>query len=238
MTMVTDDEVKAANDTLARNIEDRSAAQSALARAIERVPEARQWARLDKESTELNQKIQAAAARERNADRIREQNTRLTELEAAIPVIRQLLKLRRDIKTSEETVVKGQDAIKALEGAINSKQLRDEITRDQSFLDAANEVKELKDELNDFDPDLASNLETSQARVQAKTDAITKTLEAKASASGILEKARERQKEFAKVGIGVKCSRCGQKVTAKHAQDEREELAEEIARLEEHGTEH
>src|SRR5439155_10393663 len=101
------------------------------------------------------------------------------------------------------------------------------------FREAANAVKTLRDELNKFDPDLAAQLQAAKTSLQTTTDALNVTSKAKATATGLLKQASEKQRQFAKVGVGVKCSRCGQEVTAKHAKDERNRLVAEIKALEE-----
>lgn len=232
MTKVTEEEVKAAQEELARKEEDRSKAHEAHAKAVARVPLANQWATLDTESKTLNQQIRDADCRERKAGRIRDHYARLTDLTAAVPVFRQLIRFRGDMIAAGNALAERQAEAKGLADAIKVRQLREEIGRDQKFLDAADAVKKLRDELDEFDPDLAAHLEAAQEGVRATTYALTAALEAKAAATGLLEKAKEKQQQFAGVGVGVKCSLCGQEVTAKHAKHERDRLAAEIKELE------
>jgi DNA repair protein SbcC/Rad50 len=231
MTKVTDAEVQVAQNELAREEEDRSKAHEAHVTAVARVPLAKQWATLNTESKTLNQQIRDADCRERKAGRIRDDYARLTDLTAAVPVFRQLLKFRGDITTASNTLTERQAEAKGLADAIKAKQLREEIGRDQKFVDAADAVKRLREELDTFDPKLAGLLEAAQESVQATTDALTAALEAKAAVTGLLEQAKDKQQKFAEVGVGVTCSLCGQEVTAKHAKEERDRLAAEIKDL-------
>jgi DNA repair exonuclease SbcCD ATPase subunit len=231
MQKITEEEVNAAQIALSQKEQDRSTAQGALAKAVARVPLAKQWTALDKESKSLDQKLQAAAARKRDATRIRDDNATFVELTAAVPAFRQILKLRGDIVTSQNTLNQSQAEVKTASDALAAKQLRDEIARDKNVLDAADAVKKLRDDLEKFDPNLATQLEAAQTRVQEATDALTATLERKAALTSLLEQSEGKQKEFGKVGVGVKCSLCGQKVTAGHAKQERERLAAEIDKL-------
>ena len=232
MTKVTEEEVNAAREELARKEEDRSKAHETHARAVARVPLAKQWGTLNAESKTLDQQIQAANGRASKAERIRDDCARLNDLAVANPVFRQLLKLRGDLVTAGETLAERQIEAKHLADATRAKQLREEIGRDQKFVDAADAVKKLRDDLGAFDPSLADLFEAARQHVQVTTEALTTTLQEKAAGNGLLEQAKEKQQKFATVGVGVKCSLCGQEVTAKHAKEERDRLVAEIKHLE------
>jgi hypothetical protein len=48
----------------------------------------------------------------------------------------------------------------------------------------------------------------------------------------LLRQSKQEQEKFAALGVGVPCSRCGQLVTAKHAEQERRRVAGEVRELE------
>jgi DNA repair exonuclease SbcCD ATPase subunit len=230
-TPVSADDIKGAQDELGKREEERSKVHEAYAKAVERVPLAKQWATLNTEFKTLNQQIQAADTRARDAVRIRGEQARLIDLTAAVPVFRKLLKLRGDIVAAGVTLARRKADAKSLTDAKRAKELREEISQDQKFVDAADAVRRLKEELGAFDPKLDNQLEDARKLVQSKTDALTATLEAKAEALGLLGQAKDRQESFATLEVGVKCSLCGQEVTAKHAKQERDRLTAEIKRL-------
>jgi hypothetical protein len=166
--------------------EERSKAQEAHAKAIQRVPLARQWGLLNTESNTLNQVIQSADARARNAEGIRTDHARLHDLTQAVPVLRQLVKLRGGIVAAGGTLAGRQAEAKRLGDAIRAKELRDEIARDDKFVAAADATKKLKEKLDGFDRKLADQLEAARRALQSANDAVTATLEGKAAAAGLL----------------------------------------------------
>ena len=228
MTKVTDEEIAAAQDEMAKREDEHLRAQEQLAQAVARVPQAKQWANLDAEVKTLNQRIQAAADRERDADRIRRDFTRTNELATAIPHFRQILKLRGDmIVASKKLTDHGAEAKRAAD-AVRAKELRDEIRRNQNALETVEAVSKLRDDLDSFPADLVIQLRTAKDNVQAAVNSLTSAITEKASASTLLEQAKNQQQSFDLVGVGVPCSLCGQKVTDKHAKMERDRLAAEV----------
>ena len=91
MTRVTEEEVEAARDELARAEEDRSKAHDAVAKAVERVPLARQWVNLEAEAQTLTQEIREADTRAADACRIERPKI---ELGIVIAGLRRLLVAR------------------------------------------------------------------------------------------------------------------------------------------------
>jgi exonuclease SbcC len=231
LTPITEDRIRAAQSELAQIEAERSKAHEALAKAVERVPLAKQWATLGAESKSLNQRIWDADARASKAGHIGGDCARLNDLKLAVPVFQQLLKLRADLVSAGEMLTERQADAKRLANAIRAKELREEIGRDQKFVNATDAVMKLRDELDAFDPNLADLLEATRKRVQVTSEALTTTLQARAAANGLLEQAKGKQRNFATVGVGVKCSLCGQELTAKHAKQERDRLAADIQQL-------
>ena len=77
-------------------------------------------------------------------------------------------------------------------------------------------------------------LQLAAARELVKTETAKASLagEARAVKEGLLRQAKEDQEKFVAVGVGVPCSRCGQLVTAEHAERERGRIADEVLDLE------
>jgi DNA repair exonuclease SbcCD ATPase subunit len=232
LTAISEAEIQAARDELDEREKGRSKAHDDLARAVERVPTARQWVTLDTELKKLNQQVQDADVRARDAKRIRADHDKLTDLTDTLPVLQKLLQLRERISTARDTLIGRQAEAKRGGAAVKARQLRDEMGQEQKFVEAADAVAKLRNEVAAFDPKLADQLEAARERVKSETNAVTATLEAKAAASGLLTQSTEKQESFTEIQVGVKCSLCGQEVTAKHAKEERKRLAEEIKQLE------
>ena len=231
MTKVTDEEIAAAQGELAKREDEHLGSQERLAQAAARVPQAKQWASLDAELKTLNQHIQAAANRERDADRIRKNFARVSELATAIPLFRQILKLRNDMTAANTTLTARKAEAMEAADAVRAKELRDEIRRNQNALDTAEAVKKLRDEFERIPADLLDQLKTAKEQVQGAANALTSTKTEKASVSALLEQAKNQQQSFSEVGVGVPCSLCGQKVTEKHAKIERDRLAADVNSL-------
>jgi len=126
-TPISEDEIRAAQDELAKREEERSKAHEVHSKAVERVPLAKQWAKLDEESKTLNQQIQDADTRARDAECIRGDHARLGELTAAVPLFRQLLKLRAEMVGVGETLSGRKIEVQRLGDATKAKELRIEI---------------------------------------------------------------------------------------------------------------
>jgi DNA repair exonuclease SbcCD ATPase subunit len=229
---IGEDAIKAAHTEFALKEEERAKAHEAHEKAVARVPLAKEWARLDTESKTLNQKLQEADKRARDAKQIRKDHARLCDLTTTLPLLRQLLQLRADKTKAEETLAGRQTEAKRLGDATKAKQLRDESVRDQIVVDAAQAVKDLKKDLAEFDAHLAEQVKTAEKRVQTTSESFTETAKQRAAADALLEQALHKQEEFGTLEVGVKCSLCGQQVTAKHANQERERLAGDIKQLE------
>jgi DNA repair protein SbcC/Rad50 len=232
MTRVTEDEVAVARDEFARREELRAQSQETFAKAVARVPQAREWTNRETELKNLQQCIQASIERERDADRIRSDFARHNELKTAIPLFRQLLQLRSDMAASNKKLADHQVEVKGAKDAIKAKELRDEIRQYRAALEAADAVKQLRDDLDKLPPDLHKQLEAAKEQVKSASDALTSTGQEKASASALLKEAKKKQQAFTKVGVGVPCSICGQTVSENHAKAERDRFAGEVAALE------
>jgi DNA repair exonuclease SbcCD ATPase subunit len=231
LTLIAEKDIQAVENELGQKEVERTRAHDARAEAVARVPLAKLFATLNAESKNLKQEIRDADSRARDAQRIREQHARLNDLTVALPLLRQLLKLRDDFLRADKTLAARQAEAKRLADAAIAKELRQELTREQAFLDAANGVKELEDKLSAFDPRLAHQVEAAREQLGLTAEALTETGKAKAATAGLLDQAIQKQQDFATLEVGVKCSLCGQHVTANHAKQERDRLGAEIKRL-------
>jgi exonuclease SbcC len=213
--------------------DDRSKAQDALNKAIERVPLAKQWVTLEAEWQWLKKQIQDADSRATDAVRIRKEHARFVDLNVAIPVLKRLITLRDNLSTASETLAGRQAEGMRLADAIKAKQIHEQLLQDVKHVAVAEAAEKLKNVLGAVRPNLAKELKAARERASAANDAFTAAVAAKAKATGLLDQAKARQQDFDAVEIGVKCSLCGQEVTAKHAKQERARLAAEISKLEE-----
>jgi exonuclease SbcC len=257
LTPVTEEEVASARDDFVRKEGERSKAQEAVARAVERVPLAKQWGKLKAEALTLKLQLRDAKVRSDGETRIRGDYSRLNDLMAVVPVLRQVVALRGQLSEAADSLAKLQevdrqrakeiDRLTAIveqekqkaekhrgrveEAAGEAKQLREEIRQKEKLIPRAQEVATLKAELNGFPPNLAEQLGEAKKKAQTTADALTGAGQARAKVGGLLEQAEDQQRKFETVGVGVPCSLCGQPVSEEHANDERARLAERVRNL-------
>ncbi|HZT79463.1 MAG TPA: SMC family ATPase [Gemmataceae bacterium] len=258
LTPVSDAEVEAARKEQARAEDDLSRARHAASKAANRVPLARQWAELESDRQGLEQRIRDAEARLAKADALRTEHGRLKDLKAAVPVLRRVVALRGRLSEATDALGKLRDEERRLAADVDrltaaaeqakqkaeshrrqaeerdgkAKQLRKEIEQKGKLVPTADEAAKLKADLSKFPPDLADQLAAAHTKAQSAANAFAAAGQAKAKAAGILEQAKEQQRKFEAVGVGVPCSRCGQLVSEEHARRERARLAEEVRELE------
>ncbi len=257
IALPTDDEINAAADALTRAEQHRQQIQERSARAGELLAAARQWNMLSAKKVNLERTIREAADRAEQSSRIESGKARLDELTVVVPKLKMIIGLRdktqrgegelADLKSREaESGKQRQMCIKSAEEAgkqhesfraqadeheREAKRLRDESVRENKSLAAAEELARLEKELGTFPSDLAAQLEAAEEEALTAASAAQKAGENKATTAELLKQVAEQQKKFAKVGIDVKCSLCGQIVDKKHAKLEKERLADETARL-------
>lgn len=258
LTEVTHAEVHAAQDALAQAEAERTAAQHQAVVAAGRVVAAKQWAVLEGRRSNLEEQLRAANARAAVADRIRADKARLDALTAAVPTLRQVVALRAKLATAdgkrgklqaekdgletrhqELTAAARQAGQKseahratAAEHAREVERLRGETDREAKFIAAADTAASLQARLNSFPPDLADQRAAAREKVRIAAEAVAAAGKCNAEVTGLLRQARGQQKKFEGVETGVKCSRCGQEVTAEHAAHERDRLTDEVRALE------
>jgi DNA repair exonuclease SbcCD ATPase subunit len=255
---VTEAELKAAQDALEKADDERKAAGRRAADAAARVGAAEQWAKLDEKRQGYERLLLEADRRAADGQHIRDDKARLDELTAAVPTLRTAVGLRGKLAAAEadrgkladerdrltarhqELITAGGQArqkadahtAKAGECAREARRLREEVEREGKFVAAADEVASLKGELSSFPPDLAGLLSVARETATAAADALDRAGRAKGEVEGLLRQAKKRQQDFASVGVGVNCSRCGQPVTEEHAKRERDAIAAEVRALE------
>jgi DNA repair exonuclease SbcCD ATPase subunit len=231
-TPPTPAELQGAAEALTKAEEARKSAQKGVTDAAERLAESKSWVTLDEKCHGLSRKIQDADTRAAAAERIRADKARLDDLAIAMPLLRQLLSLREGLVGTEQLFKERKAEANRLTEALEAKKLREEIGRDNKYLDAASGIRKLQDDLGGFDPNLAEQLAAAQEHVQVTTGALTEALAAKAAAAESLKTATGQRQRFAKVGVGIPCSLCGQEVTAEHAERERDHMATQVQQLE------
>ncbi|QEL13336.1 AAA family ATPase [Limnoglobus roseus] len=237
--------------------EDRDRAEQEKAHAAERVSFAKQWAKHEDARRQLAEKVAEADARAADAGRIQADHLRLDELNRVLPPLNQLVPIRDTLAATEteqaaihqqhaDTAAKlaalttNLEALRlavathrdaAAEHAKEAKRLQDEIAGRKKFLTAAEEVAELDAKVKSFDPMLDRQATDAAAKLAEAGAAGQTARDAKTRLDTLLMQAKEDQRRLANVEAGVPCSRCGQVVTAEHAEKERAEIAETIRRL-------
>lgn len=235
----------------------REQADAARTRAVAAVPQAEQWAKLNIEATDLTRKLAEADERSREEDAIRRDHARYVELSAVVPVLQQLVPLRAKVTDAAKAHTEAGTVRDTLRAKLEADRLRTEgvkLTVSQrrqeasdlsAEMDSASKDREqqskllsLADELASVRRDATAFPATLDADTPAALVAQRQAADAErtrggelAGAAALLDLARQQQEAFADVKAGVMCSQCGQKVTEKHAADERQRLASRVTEL-------
>lgn len=231
--------------------------QTAVESALASVPVAEQWERLSGEREQLTAFFAQADALAADADRIRSAHARLETLTAAVPLLRAFVEAGRvlesataraaEVRAEHEELARAvaqlaadsdtaADALTESRAAVDryageSTRLRAEIERDEKFLKQARSLAEAQARFANFPSDLDGCRATAEVELAASVTAHADASTECARLTGLLDRARDEQAAFADVSIGVGCSRCGQTVTAEHADRERQRLADEVRDL-------
>jgi DNA repair protein SbcC/Rad50 len=253
----TEEQINAAAEALARAELHRQQIQERSAKAGELLAAARQWNSLAAKKANLERAIREAAERAEQSSRIQSDKARLDELTAVAPKLKSIIALRDKIDTREKDLaeLKSREAesqqrrlacgkaaeeagkqlesfrFKADEHDREAKRLRDEHARESKSLAAAEDLTRLETELGAYPVDLAEQLEAAEKAAKTAASAAQKAGETKATTAEFLKQVEEQQRKFAKVGVDVKCSLCGQIVDKKHAKLEKERLAADVTDL-------
>ncbi len=219
------------------------------------VPVAKQWADLEVRRADLEAYLARADADRADAERVRRDHARLLELTAAVPRLRDCLQTRDALRAAErsldrarseadasrDTAVSLRASVEELSRAVETSKasadeheraehvLRDEAKRLGGHLAVAETVAEDAERLREFPADLAEQLGAAVTRVAELDEAGRSAGQERSKFAALLEQARSSQAEFDSVEVGAKCSRCGNAVTAEHADRERADLAALVA---------
>lgn len=221
---VSAEAVAAAEGRLAKAETDRALAHQQAKDSDQRVAEAKQWACLAEKLRAAEKDIADADARAQDAERIRTDQARLDELTRAVPVLQQIVKVRATLAAADQAVTDRQAEADRVAAALRALELKQEIDDADKFVQAS-------DAAAGFPADLADQVTAAQAAATVAAEARTGAGQRKAAIEALLKQVKGRQSEFAKVDVGVKCSRCGQTVAEEHARREREDIDRQVEAL-------
>ncbi|MBP3957852.1 SMC family ATPase [Gemmata sp. G18] len=252
---VTQADLESEQEAVNRTAAARELADATRTRAVAAVPQAEQWARLTAEGADLTRKLAEADGRSRDEAAIRHDHARYVELSAVVPVLEELGRLRAtvaDAETRYTAATRRRDELRAKHDAdrqraeglrlVVSDQRRaaadlsneaDVATKDSErlsgLLTIADELATADRGADAFPDTLDAELAAARVAKVSVAEAERTARDAEAEIAGLLKEAKKQQKAFADVTVGITCSQCGQEVTAKHAEDERNRLADRVA---------
>ena len=225
------------------------------ATAIERVGQSRTWQKCHARFDELTELLAQADQRASRATTIRNQKMRVDELGTAVPLLPSLFDGKQELATWQEALsdrerLRSEAASRRDTSRIASAEARGqvaehkaasesierelaEIVRDilraKSFHKQAVELDKLAGEVSRYPVDLPARLLLA-TEAETSADGEFRRVENQLTVARTHLKAAEaEQTEFQDVKAGVDCSRCGQKVTAEHAETERARMAADVA---------
>jgi DNA repair exonuclease SbcCD ATPase subunit len=224
--------------------------------ALTRIEQARRWNELERERTNLEQRIHEANTRAAEAESIQRAHERLLELQQVLPPAWELVELRDQLTQLTEEMNRLNDEVAAADAARDQasqkartarqqaqdyqrqmetshrevQQLRQQIAQTRGFIQLADELAALEERYRQFPVDLEVQVRAAEAEVRRWTEARRVAGERRAAANGLLQAAERRRRDFEQVEVGVRCYRCGQPVSEEHARRERAELDAEISR--------
>ena len=254
---IAEEQLEAAKVAVEGAGNDRTQAEAARQSAIDCVGQAKGYAELALKRGELRGKIDAADGRAAAAVAIRRNKDRLDELNKALPTLAVLVPLRISVgeqarhldqvrESHARNVTKQESLSNLCEGlrlriathrgnaadhSTKASTLRSTIEQQSKFLTAAEEVAALDAREKQFDPRLDQHAAEAEQAHSREVEAERLASAAVTEFDTLLKQSRKEQKQFDTVEVGVKCSRCGQKVTAEHADNERTRIADAIADL-------
>lgn len=231
------------------------AARSARDGAAVRVEQARNWNRLDTERAEIERLLGEADARAAEREVVERDHARLVELSSALPTACELVGLRDRLKQHDADIARlagefgeataardraaaevaatrqhASDARQCAEiDRRSAQQLREQIARTERLVGRVEEASQLDAQLRGYPEELDRQHAEALTEVQRLASDRQLAGERRATATKLLQLAAERRRDFDAIEVGAKCSRCGQPVSAEHAQRERNELDSAIA---------
>jgi DNA repair exonuclease SbcCD ATPase subunit len=218
---VTPEELAAAEAAVADAERAREDTRAALTAAAQRVEQAKRWEGLETKRGELEKSLADAAERAAGAAAIRATKARLDDLAVAVPELEAVVKAGGMIASLDGRLAGARDALAVCE-------LARDIARDERLLAEVGAAEGLEARLKTFAPDLDEQLRRAVEEEAAAEQELRETHDARTRAETRRDQARDRQRQFAEVAVGVPCSRCGQPVGAAHAERERAELAKAV----------
>lgn len=233
-------------------------ASQAATLAATSVPLAKRWCDLNAQRLDLEDFFAQADRDAMDAESVRTQCDRLRELTELVPRLREFLAARDAHRVAEQTLerlraesqnasdktmslsMKVQESQKMVDLARSEvetheraeRQVRDEIESLAKHLKLAESLAGDDARLKEFPPNLAAELVLATLRMTELDDAWKSSGQEQAKFTALLTEAKTRQTEFESVEVGARCSRCGNPVTAEHAERERADLARLITELE------
>ncbi len=225
------------------------------AAAIGRVGQSRTWQKCHARFDELGELLAQADQRASRATTIRNQKLRVDELGTVVPLLQSLCNGKQELTTWQDTLddrehlrneatsrrdssriafaeARGQVAEHKAASETTERELA-EIVRNirvvQSFHKQAVELDKLAGEVSRNPVDLPARLMLATEAETSADGEFRRVENQLTEARTHLKAAQAEQAEFQDVKAGVDCSRCGQKVTAEHAQAERARMANDVA---------
>ncbi len=223
--------------------------------AIERIGRSRTWQKCRARIDELGELLTQADQRAGRATTIRNQKLRVDELGTVVPLLQSLFDGKRELAKWQDTLSDRERQRSEAESRRDSSRIASiesrgqmaehktasetmerelaEIVRNirsvQSFHKQAVDLDKLAGEVSRYPVDLPARL-LFATDVETSADGEFRRVENQLTeARTHLKAAQAEQAEFQDVKAGVDCSRCGQKVTAEHAQTERARMATDVA---------
>jgi len=255
---VTPEQVETARAAFQAAEEEQDNAQGALLASSKAVEQAKKRAELETNRRGLDGKLAEADERAKHREQIRTEHARFTTLTSVLPVLQDIAAAqdrfdKAEGKHAEDAAALAKlneiltGTVTALETATQSSaehraakeehdreasRLKEEVTREEKFLETAEKVRTLKEARNGFPADLDALLEASRTASKSADGKIEAATEAAGKAKSIAESISKLEEEFEKVG--AVCSKCRQPVKPEFAAEEKARLrgAAEQARAE------
>ena len=233
----------------------RTSAQLSQTSAIQRVERSKVWQKCHARSTELENRLADAGCRAVRADIIRVQKARGDELGTVVPLLQSLVKGRQELarlqdiledrQSLQKDAGKRSDAARTLAFELigqleHHKSTHDSIDRElgeiaegisniKKVYGQTVELEKLAGEVSRYPVDLPARLNRA-TELETGVDTELRSADQRLTeARTRLKTIRDERDEFRTVQDGVECSRCGQTVTAAHAEIERARMADGVA---------
>jgi DNA repair exonuclease SbcCD ATPase subunit len=256
LSVVTEADCEQAESLVRQREEKLQQQESVVAISLERLKLVERYQELDAEKSHLIMHHRAVAERLSRAEQIEHQYEWYRALETYLPQIHKLVDLRQQLLECKDQEARVAEAAEQCQEAVTMlsvlceelrvkqeqhtdklhelEQQRSQVVERHKRLtrerDRSLRAQELRLQIEEFPIDLVQQL----AHARASRDQAQAEWESAKNLVLLAEQRiadyEQRRDELSQVQIGVKCSRCGQNVTAEHAQAERESLERELTR--------